>query len=178
MKLVLGIPLWVETQGRKEEDVVEIQVAAAEGGNQHVEEDDQVEDITALTAPPVSATEVVVPNATPISSAVGKETLDGCHVAEVTPPSPAMAFHVVAQDPPPLAPLAPGCPSDSQLSTSLAPDIAKTVDYVGVIPGPDGHEVSVPPPRAPSLATDRADCHEERKQNKKEAKLKKRKDRE
>ena len=51
------------------------------------------------------------------------------------------------------------------------------VDRVGVIPGPDGHEVSVPPPRAPSLATDRADHHKDECMNKKEAKLKKRKDR-
>jgi hypothetical protein len=99
-------------------------------------------------------------------------------VAEVTPPSPAVAVHVVARDPPPLAPLAPEFPLDSQLSAPLAPDVAETVDHVGVIPGPNGHKVSVPPPRAPSLATDRADRREKRKQNKKEAKLKKRKDRE
>jgi hypothetical protein len=49
---------------------------------------------------------------------------------------------------------------------------------VGVIPGPNGHEVSVPPPHVPSLATDRADRHEGGSMNKKEAKLKKRKDRE
>src|ERR1700738_604722 len=44
-------------------DMVEIQGAAVEGGNQHAEEVNQVEDITAITAltvPPVSATEVVV----------------------------------------------------------------------------------------------------------------------
>ena len=118
--------------------------------------------------PPVSATKVVVPVATLVSSTVGEETLDGCHVADVTPPSPTVAFHVVARDPPPLALLAPGFP----------PDVAETVDRVGVIPGPDGHEVSVPPPRAPSLATDRADRHEGGTMNKKEAKPKKRKDRE
>jgi hypothetical protein len=39
---------------------------------QQVEEEDQVEDIMAFTAPPVSATKVVVPNATPVSSNVGK----------------------------------------------------------------------------------------------------------
>ena len=72
------------------QDVVEIQEVSAGGGNQLMEEDDQVEDITTLMAPPVSATEVVVPNATPVSSIVGKETLDGCHVTEVTPPSPSM----------------------------------------------------------------------------------------
>ncbi len=89
-----------------------------------------------------------------------------------------MAFHVVARDPPPLAPLAPGFPPDSQLSAPLAPDVTEAVDRVGVIPGPDGHEVSVPPPRIPSLATDRADRHEGGSMHKKEAKLKKRKDRE
>ena len=36
-----------------------------------MEEEDQVEDITAFTAPHVSAIEVVVPNATPVSSTVG-----------------------------------------------------------------------------------------------------------
>jgi hypothetical protein len=49
---------------------------------------------------------------------------------------------------------------------------------VGVILGPNGHEVSVPPPHVPSLATDRADRHEDGSMNKKEVKLKKRKDRE
>jgi hypothetical protein len=86
------------------QDLVEIQKVAAEGKNQQVEEENQVEDITALTVPPISATEVVVPNATPISSIVGKETLDGYHVAEVTPPSPPLTFHVVIKAPPPLAP--------------------------------------------------------------------------
>ena len=76
-------------------DMVEIQGAAVGGGNQHEEKVNQVEDITAITAltiPPVSATEVVVLNTTPVSSTVGTDTLDGCHMAEVTPPSPAMAF--------------------------------------------------------------------------------------
>ena len=123
--------------------------------------------------PPVSATEVVVPIATLVSSTVGEKTLDGCHVADVTSPSPAVAFHVVARDMPPLALLAPGFP----LSAPLVPNVAETVDRVGVIPEPDGHKVSVPPPRAPSLATDIADRHEGGSMNKKEAKLKKRKDR-
>jgi hypothetical protein len=135
-----------------------------------------VEDITAFTAPPVSTTEVVVPIATPISFTVGKETMYGCHVAEVTPPSPPLAFHVVTRAPPPLVPLAPRFPPDSQLSALMAPDVAETMDDVGVIPGPNGHEASVPPPCAPFLATDRADRSEKRKQNKKQAKLKKRKD--
>ena len=139
---------------------------------------DQVKDITALTAPPVSATEVVVLNATPVSTTVGEETRNDCHMAEVTTPSLATDVQVVARDLPPLAILAPGLPPDNQLSAPLAPDVAETADHVGVIPGPDGHKVSVPPPRAPSLAIDSADRHEERKQNKKEAKLKKRKDRE
>jgi hypothetical protein len=60
----------------------------------------------------------------------------------------------------------------------LAPNVAEMVDHMGVIPGPDRHEVSVPPPHAPSLATDRADRHEGGSMNKKEAKWKKRKDRE
>jgi hypothetical protein len=139
---------------------------------------DRVEEITAITAMPVSTTEVLVPIATPISSTVGKETLDGRHVAEVTPLSPTMAFQMVARDPPPLAILAPGFPLDNQLSAPLAPDDAETVDHVEVIPGPDGHEVSMPPPRAPSLTTDTADRHEGGSMNKKKAKLKKRKDRE
>jgi hypothetical protein len=87
-----------------------------------------------------------------------------------------MVFQTVARDLPPLALLAPRFPPDNQLSAPLAPDVAKTVDHVGVIPGPDGHEVSVPPPRAPSLAMDRADHHEDESMNKKEPKLKKRKD--
>jgi hypothetical protein len=151
-------------------DIVEIQGVAAGGGNQHVEEVDQVEDIMAITALPVSTTEVLVPITTPVSSTVGKETLDSRHVAEVIPPNPTMAFQMVAQDPPPLAIFAPGFPPDNQLSAPLAPDVAETVDHVGVIPGPDGHEVSVPPPRVPSLATDRADRHEDGSMNKKETK--------
>ena len=59
-------------------DMVEIQGVAVGGGNQHVEEVDQVEDITALTIPPVSNTEVVVLIATLVSSTVGEETLVGC----------------------------------------------------------------------------------------------------
>ena len=159
-------------------DMVEIQGAAVEGGNQHAEEVDQVEDITAITALPVSTTEVLVPNATPVSAAVGEETLGDCHVAEVSTPILATDFQVVARDPPPLAILAPGFPPDNQLSAPLAPDVVETVDRVGVIPGPDGPEVSVPPPRAPSLTMDRADRHKGGSMNKKEAKLKKRKDRE
>jgi hypothetical protein len=162
-------------------NMVETRDTAVGGENQHVEEVDQVEDITAitsLTAPPISATEVVVPIATPISSTVGEEIRDGCHVAEVTPPSPAMAFQMVVRDPPPLALLAPRFPSDSQLSAPLAADVAETVDHVGVIPESNGHEMSVPPPHAPSLTTDITNHREKRKQNKKEAKLKKRKDRE
>jgi hypothetical protein len=143
-----------------------------------VEEVNQGEDITAITALPISTTEVLVPIATPISSTVGKEILDGRHVAEVTPPSPNMAFQMVARDPPPLAILVPGFPPDNQLSAPLAPDVAETVDHVGVIPGPDGHEVSVPPSRASSLATDRADRHEGGSMNKKKAKLEKQNDRE
>ena len=94
----------------------------------------------------------------------------------MTTPSPATDFQVVARDPTPIAILASGFPPDNQLSAPLAPDVAETVDRVGVIPGPDGHEVSVPPPRDPSLATDRADRHEGGIMNKKEAKPKKRKD--
>ena len=78
-----------------------------------MEEVDQVEDITALTVPPVSATEVVVSIATLVSSTVGEEALDGCHVANVKPPSLAVAFHVVTWDLPPLALFAPGFPLDS-----------------------------------------------------------------
>ena len=128
-----------------------------------MKEVDQIEDITVLTVPPVSATEVVVPITTLVSSTVEEDTLDGCHVADVTPPSLAVAFHVVVRDPPPLALLAPGSP----------PDVAETVDHVGVIPGPKGHGVSVPPPLAPSLAIDSADRREKRKQKKMEVKLKK-----
>jgi hypothetical protein len=85
---------------------------------------------------------------------------------------------MVAQDPPPLAILVPEFPLDNQRSAPLAPDVAETADRVGVVPGSNGHEVSVPPPRIPSLATDRADRHDGGNMNKKEAKLKKRKDRE
>ena len=97
--------------------------------------------ITALTVPPVSATEVVVPIVTLVSSTVGDETLDGCHVADVTSLSPAVAFHVVARDPPSFILLASGFPPDNQISTPLAPDVAETVDHVGVISEPDGHEM-------------------------------------
>ena len=159
-------------------DIEEIQGVAVEGGNQHAEDVDQVEDITAITALHVFTTEMVVPNATPVSATVGEETQDDGHMAEVTPPSLTMTFQVVVLDPPPLAILAPGVPPDSHLSAPLAPDVAEAVDRVGVIPGLDGHEVSVPPPCAPSLATDRVDRHEGGSMHKKEAKLKKRKDRE
>jgi phosphoribosylanthranilate isomerase len=159
-------------------DIVEIQGATVGGGNQHVEEVDQVEDITAITALPVSTTEVLVSNATPVSATVGEKTLDDCHVAEVTTPSLVTDFQVVVRDPPPLPILAPGFSPDNQLSAPLAPDVAETVDHVGVISEPNGHEVSMPPPRAPSLATDKTDLHEGGSMNKKEAKLKKRKDRE
>jgi hypothetical protein len=157
--------------------MMEIQGAVVGGGNQYVEEVKQVEDITAITAiagPPVSAIEEVVPLATPISSTVGE---DGRHVAEVTPPSPNMAFQMVVQDPPPLAILTPGFLPDDQRSAPLAPDVAEMADRVGVIPGPNGHKVSVPPAHVSSLATNRADHHEGGNMNKKEAKLKKRKDR-
>jgi hypothetical protein len=158
--------------------MMEMQGVVVGGGNQHVEEVEQVEDITAITViagPPVSATEEVVPLATLVSSMVGE---DGYHVAEVTPPSPNMAFQMVVRDPPPIAILSPEFPPDGQRSVPLAPDVAETADRVGVISGSNGHEVSVSPPRVSSLATDSADCHEGRSMNKKEAKLKKRKDRE
>ena len=93
------------------------------------------------------------------------------------PPNPAIAFHVVDRDPPPLALLASGFPPDNQLSAPLAPDVAETVDHVEVIPGPDGYKVLVLPPLAPSLAIDSGDRREKRKQKKMEAKLKKRNDR-
>ena len=127
-----------------------------------MKEDDQVEDITTLTASPVSVTKVVVPNATSISSTVGKETLDSCHVAEVTPRSPPLTFHVVARASPPLAPLASGIPPSSQLATPLALDDAKTWSHAGMISGPCGHEVSVAPPLAPFLTTDIADRNKKR----------------
>jgi hypothetical protein len=47
--------------------MVEIQGAVVGGGNQHVEDVERVEDITAITGPPVSATEEVVPITTPVS---------------------------------------------------------------------------------------------------------------
>jgi len=119
----------------------------------------------------------VVPNATLVSSTVGKDTLDGCHVAEVTPPSPPLAFYVIASASPPLAPLAPGFPSDNQLAAPLAPDFAETGDHVRVNPEADGHEVLVPPPHAPFFAMDRADRSKKRQQNNKEANRKKQKDR-
>ena len=141
-------------------DMVEIYGASVEAGNQHAEEVDQVEDITMITVLPVPTTEVLVPNATPVSATVGEETPDDCHAAEVTTPSLVTDFQVVAWDSPPFAILAPGFPPDNRLSAPLAPDVVETVDRMGVILGPDGHEVSVPPPRAPSLATNRADRHE------------------
>ena len=157
--------------------MVEIQGAPVEGGNQYAEEVDQVEDITAITALPVSTTNVLVSNATPVSATIGEETLDDCHVAEVTTLSLATDFQVVVRDPLSLAILAPGFPPDNQLSAPLAPYVAETVEHVGVIPESDGHEVAVLPPRVPSLATDRADHHEGGSMHKKEAKLKKRKNR-
>ena len=117
------------------QDVVEIQKAAVGGGNQPMEEKDQMEDITASRAPHVSTTEVVVPNATLISSMVGKETMDGCHVVEVTPSSLPLTFHVVVRA---LPPLAPEIPPSSELATPLALDVSKTGDHVVVVPGPMG----------------------------------------
>ena len=131
-----------------------------EGGNQHAKEVDRVEDITAITALQASTSEVVVPKATPVTATVEEETQGVGHMAEVTPPSLTTEFQVVVQDPSPLAILAPGFPPDNQLSAPLAPDVADAVDRVRVIPGADGHDVSVPPPRVPSLAPDRADHHE------------------
>jgi hypothetical protein len=104
----------------------------------------------------------VVSNATLVSSTVENETLDGCHVAKVTLASLSLTFHVVVRVLPPLAP--------------LAPDFVKTMDHIGVSPKPNGHEVPVPPPRAPFLATDRAGNNVKRKQQKKEARMKKQKD--
>ena len=159
-------------------DIGEIQGAAVEGENQYAKKVNQVEDITAITALHVLTTEMLIPNATPISTIAVEEIQDDSHMAEVTPPRLAMTFQVVARDPPPLAILAPGFPLDSQLSAPLAPDVAETVDHVEVNLGSDGHDVSVSPPRALSLATDRADRHEGRIMHKKEVKLKKRKNRE
>ena len=124
-------------------DIEDIQGAAVEGGNQHAEEVDQVEDITTITTLHVSTSEVVVPNATPVSATVGEETQDDGHMAEVTPPSLTMTFQVVVMDPPPFAILAPGVPPDSHLSAPLAPDVAEAVDRVGVTLG---YDVSMPPP--------------------------------
>ena len=154
-------------------DIEEIHGATVKDGNQHAEEVDQVEDITAITTLYVSTSEVVVPNANPVFATVGEETQHDGHMAEVAPKSLAMTFQVVARDPPPLAILASGFPSDSQLSAPLAPVVADAVDRVGVNTGPDGHDVSGPPPRVPSLATDRADRHEGGNMHKKETKLKK-----
>ena len=165
-------------------NVVEIQGAAVGGGNQPMAEENQVEDIQALTASLVSVTEVVVPNATLASSTVEKETLDGSHVAEVAPRSPPMTFHVVSRAPlaPPLAPeFTPGGPLSTPrapefqpgglMATPRALDVAETGDHVEVIPVPNAHEVQVAPPLAPFLATNSADLSERRKQyKKKEAK--------
>ena len=107
-------------------DIEDIQGAAVEGGNQHAEEVDQVDDITAITALHVSTTKVVVPNATPFFATVGEEIQKDGQMAEVTPPSLAMIFQVVARDPPPLAILAPRFLPDNQLSAPLAPDVAET----------------------------------------------------
>ena len=142
-----------------------------------MEEEKQVEDITALMVPPVSATEIVVTNATLASSTVGKKTLDGNHVAEVVPSSPLMTFYVVSRAPLAL-PLAPGFQPHGPLATPRALDVAETGNHVGVIPGPNAHEVQVAPPLVPFLATYRADRNERRKKKKKEVKLKKRKNRE
>ena len=60
-----------------------------------MKEVEQVEDITAIANPPISATEEAVLIATPVSSKVGGESSDGRHVAKVTPPSPTMAFQMV-----------------------------------------------------------------------------------
>ena len=59
-------------------DIEEIQDAAMEGENQHAEEVDQVEDITAITALHVFTSEVVIPKATPVSSTVGEGNPSGC----------------------------------------------------------------------------------------------------
>jgi hypothetical protein len=69
-----------------------------------------------------------------------------------------------------------GFPRFSPLAAPLAPDVAETGNHVGVISRPNGYEVSVSPPCAPFLATDRADRGKMQKQNTKEAKVKKRKD--
>ena len=112
-------------------------------------------------------------------------------MAEVTPPSPPMTFHVVSRAPlaPPLAPeFTPGGPLSTPralefqpgglLAAPRAPDVAETGDHVGMISAPNAHEVQVAPPLAPFLETNSADRSERWKPKKKEAKLKKRKDRE
>ena len=71
-----------------------------------MEEEDQVEGITVFTVPPISAIEVMVPNATPVSSIVRNETFDGCHVAKVSPPNTFLTFQVVSTAPPLFAPCA------------------------------------------------------------------------
>ena len=78
-----------------------------------------------ITVRPISTTEVLVPNATLVF---------------------ATDLQGVARDPPPLAILTPRFLPDNQMSARLALDVAETVDHVGMIPGPDGYEVSVPPP--------------------------------
>ena len=67
-----------------------------------MEEEDQVEDITAPSAPHVSTTAVVGLDATHVPSTVGKELLEGSHVAEASPPSPPLAFRLISRGPPPL----------------------------------------------------------------------------
>ena len=160
-------------------DIEETKDVAVEGGNQHAKEVDQVEDITAMTALHVSTKEIVVPNASPVSTTVGEKTQEDSHMAAVTPPSFAMTFQVVARDPPLLAIRAPRFPSVSQLSATTG-----TGRCGGG--GPHGsyyqarwtRGVSAPPPRTLSLATDRADRHEGENMHKKKVKLKKRKNRE
>jgi hypothetical protein len=66
-KTIRLIPLFIRDLER-----VRSRIAEYELQMQQVEEEDQVEDIMALTAPPVSATKVVVPNVIPVSSAIGK----------------------------------------------------------------------------------------------------------
>ena len=120
----------------------------------------------------------MVPIATPVSSTVGKETMDGCHVTEVTPPIPPLTFYVVVRAPPTLTPFAPEILPGSQFSTPLALDVAETGSCAGINPRPHGLEVSVAPPRAPFLAIEKTDCSKKLKHKKMEAKLKKQKDRE
>jgi hypothetical protein len=54
-----------------------------------------------------------------------------------------LTFHAVARAPPSLAPLALRILRASQLATPLAPNFAETWNHIGVIPGPNGHEVQV-----------------------------------